>query len=224
MITIRKNEVLDAEMYTEFCSLSVAGADFGQEIRDDHPNITPANYKEYIHTFYETYHSDMDDMMRATQKDLDAKSPDYFKALRMHFGKDFSTTDYVGFVSIFNCNPRFVESGTFQIFYKKRPTHRIEVCFHEVMHFAFFDFCREHVSDISRFDVNTGPLWELSELVNILLLNRSEFRVLIGIEETLFYTTLATKLSVIREIWSKNGEKMSAAFVSESLKYIENTR
>jgi hypothetical protein len=223
MITIRQNEALDEEMYMAFHDFSVAGVDFGAEIRETHANITVTNHKKYIKDYYRDHQAEITKMVEDTQKNLDIKSGDFFSALKDYFGKDYSDKDYVGFASIFNCNPRFVESGTFQVFYLKKPAYRIEVCFHEVAHFVFFDFCKKQVSCTHGLDTNSGPLWELSEIVNVILLNQPKFQKLIGIEESLFYSTLKSKLEGVRAIWEKNGQKMNASFICESLEYLKKS-
>jgi len=152
MITIRQNEALDEEMYIAFHDLFVAGVDFGEGIRENHPGITVINHKKYIEDYYRVHQAEVAEMIKNTQKDLDIKSTDFFSAIKDYFGKDYGYKDYVGFASIFNCNPRFVESGTFQVFYLKKPAYRIEVCFHEVAHFVFLIFAK------NRLRVLTGSI------------------------------------------------------------------
>jgi hypothetical protein len=166
----------------------------------------------------------MAEMVKNTQRELDMKSEDFFLELEKYFGKDYSGKNYVGFASIFNCNPRFVENETFQIFYLKKPAYRIEVCFHEITHFAFFDFCKEQVHRTHELDTNNGPLWELSEIVNIILLNQPDFQKLICMEESLFYPTLKAKLEGVRVIWEQEGQAVSASFVCKSLEYLEKIK
>jgi hypothetical protein len=220
MITISQNEGLDEEMYMAFHDLFTAGVDFGGEIRETHAGITVANHEKYVKDYYRDHQAEMTKMIEDTQREIDMRSEDFFSALKDYFGKDYSGKDYIGFASIFNCNPRFVENETFQIFYLKRPSYRIEVCFHEVTHFAFFDFCKEHVPCTHSLDTNSGPFWELSEIVNIVLLNQPKFRRIIGIEESLFYPTLKLKLEAIMAIWEKEGKSISPSFICKSLEYL----
>ena len=56
--------------------------------------------------------------------------------------------------------------------------------------------------------------------MNVILLNQPKFQKLIGIEESLFYSTLKPKLEAVRDIWEKNGQKMNASFICESLEYL----
>jgi hypothetical protein len=48
MFKINLNKELDYEIYKDFYNFSVAGADFGKEIKDEHPSITIENYKKYL--------------------------------------------------------------------------------------------------------------------------------------------------------------------------------
>jgi hypothetical protein len=206
MIKISLNKELDYEVYVDFCNLSVAGADFGQEIRDDHPNINIENYRKYIDEFYITNQAEIKDKQKQINKLLSEKQTKFHLALKDIFQMDFSNDIYQGHLSIFNCNPRWPETKTFQVFYKKDLPHMLEVAYHESLHFAFFDYCDKNlIKEAGDLDKNTGPLWELSEIFNIIILNLPEFREIIEMEEILFYTELQDKLDRAKEIWSLCG-------------------
>ncbi|MDD5318674.1 MAG: hypothetical protein PHF79_02550 [Candidatus Pacebacteria bacterium] len=120
------------------------------------------------------------------------------------FDTDASEHNFRGYISIFNCNPRFPESKEFQIFYKKDIKDKTEVVFHEILHFIFFDYCTANLpEETSPLDKNTGKLWELSEIINVIILNLPEFKTLIGREERLFYPGLKDMLAIVQIIWNK---------------------
>lgn len=220
MITIGKNKNLDESTYEDFHDFSTAGVDFGEIIGRNHKGIEISNYKNYINNYYRKHASELEKVIYETNKVLATKCPDFFSAVERYFHKNYGNRNYAGFVSIFNCNPRFVENQTFQVYYKKTLFDRLEVCFHEAMHFAFFDFCAEHSAQTRELDTNSGPFWELSEIVNVILLNKPEFQNVLDTEELLFYPALANKLKAVEKIWNANLETMSPSFISESLKYL----
>jgi hypothetical protein len=206
MIKISLNKELDYEIYVDFHNLSVAGADFGQEIRNNHPNINIENYKKYIDEFYITNQIEIKNKQEQINKFLSEKQNKFYLALKDIFQMDFSNDIYRGYFSIFNCNPRWPKTKTFQVFYKKDLPHMLEVAYHESLHFAFFDYCDKNlIKETGDLDKNTGPLWELSEIFNIIILNLPEFREIIEMEEILFYTELQDKLDRAKEIWSLCG-------------------
>jgi hypothetical protein len=211
---IELNKQLDKEVYTAFCDAVVGGADFGKKIRDDHPNITKENYIKYIDNFYATNKDELDDILKDTQSCFDEIKKPLFLELQKYFGRDYSKENYTCYLSIFNCNPRYLENKSFQVYYKRSHDMRKEVIAHELTHFAFYDFCYQ--LDIK----NDNNLWELSEIFNVIFLNLPTIQKAIGAEELLFYPDLKNKLGKIKKIWAKqpNAEK----FIKTSLEYLES--
>jgi len=67
----------------------------------------------------------------------------------------------------------------------------LEVVLHESLHFAFFEYCDNKLSETtSKYNKNNGPLWELSEIFNVIVLNMPEYRKILKREEFLFYPDL----------------------------------
>jgi len=117
-------------------------------------------------------------------------------------------------LSIFDCNPRYLEIKSFQVYYKRSRDMRKEVVVHELTHFAFYDFC----NTIGIKD--SDALWELSEIFNVIFLNLTSIQKAIGAEELLFYLDLKNKLEAIKQIWAK---KLDAEkFIKESLSYLQS--
>ncbi|MFA7308250.1 MAG: hypothetical protein WC026_16445 [Hyphomicrobium sp.] len=223
MVNIKLNKELDYEIYKDFWDFKTAGVDFGMTIQKEHPLITLDNHKEYIDKFYSTNQTALNSVCSELQLEVSEKQEVFFDALRNLFEIDFRNKNYTGFLSIFNCNPRFVESKTFQVFYKKDIPHKIEVIFHEIMHFAFFDYCEKNLKyKIKGMDTNSGPLWELSEIFNIIVLNEPKFKSLLGMEEKLFYSDLKEKCEVVKKIWSEEKENL-LFFLEKSIDYINST-
>jgi hypothetical protein len=215
MIKISTNKELDYEVYVDFYNHSRAGADFGAKIKQDHPNINTENYKNYISNQVEILKK-----QEEINNLLIQKQDQFFKALKEIFNIDFSSENYQGHLSIFNCNPRYLETKTFQIYYKKELMDMLKVAFHEVAHFAFFDYLDKNFSEqIKSLNKNNGILWEMSEIFNVIVLNLPVFKEIIGKEERLFYPNLGNKLNKAKEIWNSCTD--TKIFVSRYLEEIK---
>jgi len=217
MVTLTLNKEQDYETYTDFHNFTVAGRDFGALISRDHPAVTMENSAQYIDSFYSAHSQEFLQILEETNNELSQRSSAFFSFTRHYFGEESHSQKYNGFLSIFNCNPRFVENETFQVYYKKDLLDRIEVAFHEVLHFIFFKYLDLHfkkeTADLSK---NSGPLWELSEVLNVILLNEPEAQSVLGRPEELFYPDLQASLTHHIELWEKSGKDMKV-FISASL-------
>ena len=87
-----------------------------------------------------------------------------------------------------------------------------EIIAHELTHFAFYDFCHELGIN------NTGTLWELSEIFNVIFLNSPSIKKAVGAEELLFYPALKYKLGGIKTIW--NNDFPAKDFIFKSLEFL----
>lgn len=213
---IELNKKLDKEVYLAFCEAVVGGADFGKKIRDNHPDITKENYIEYVDDFYMTNSDELGSVLKDTELCFSEIKDSLFFELQKYFGKDYGRENYTCYLSIFNCNPRYLENKSFQVYYKRSHDMRKEVIAHELTHFAFYDFCHEQGIKDDNY------LWELSEVFNVIFLNLPTIRKAIGAEELLFYPDLKDKLERIKEIWMK--EKNVEKFIKKSLKYLNFLR
>ena len=191
------NKQLDKEVYLAFHEASVGGVDFGKKIRDSHPKITKDNHNQYVDDFYLAHKKELENILNETIKCFNDVKNVLFSELQEYFEYDYSNENYTCYLSIFDCNPRYIETKSFQVYYK-RPYHlRKEVIAHELTHFAFYDFCyRLGIQD-------NKVLWELSEIFNVLFLNIPSIQNVIGAEELLFYPDLKDKLKQVKGVWDK---------------------
>ena len=210
---IELNKQLDKEVYVDFRELFIGGVDFGKKILRDHPDIDKTNYVKYIDNFYTTHNDELANILNETKKCFDDVESVLFFELKKYFGHDYSKDNYTCYLSIFDCNPRYVEMKCFQVYYRRPYNLRKEVIAHELTHFAFYDFC--HNIGIE----DTKELWELSEIFNILFLNILTIQKVIGAEELLFYPALKEKCEKVKVLWGKTlgAEK----FIRDSLKLIK---
>ena len=155
----------------------------------------------------------MKEVLKETIKCFDEVKDVLFFELNKYFDCDYRNENYKCYISIFDCNPRYLETKSFQVYYK-RPFHlRKEVIVHELTHFAFYDFChRIGIKD-------SKALWELSEIFNVIFLNLPSIQNAIGAEELLFYPDLKDKLEIVRKMW--NSQLGAKDFILGSLKAIQ---
>ena len=213
MIEIILDKNLDKETFLNFFKLKVEGVDFGKKIHDDHFGVTKENYNEYIDNFYAKHSSELENTIKDTEECFDEIKDVLFLELQKYFNKDYSKEKYICYLSIFDCNPRYIERKSFQVYYNRSHNMRKEVIAHELTHFAFYDFC--HKLGVK----NNNALWELSEIFNVFFLNLPPIRNTIGAEELLFYPDLKNKLKAVRLIWDK---KLGAnEFIIKSLQYLQ---
>ncbi|MFZ1720123.1 MAG: hypothetical protein WAU28_02100 [Candidatus Moraniibacteriota bacterium] len=211
---------MDKQVYVEFADFSIAGVDFGLKIKKDYPDITKENYESYIDDFYLEKQESMEQSVRELQEKIDSTQDAFFEAVMNVFKKDFSNNDFMGALSIFDCNPRYPEKNLFQIYYRRDLLGKMEVVYHETMHFLFFQFCSEQCADfIKEYNPNNGPYWKLSEIFNVIILNQPAFQNILEREEGLFYPELQDALEIAKEIWIK-GDGDVRYFVENMLKHI----
>ncbi len=205
-------------VYKDFNDLYIAGLDFGEEIKELYPDLSTQNYDEFINNYYETQQAEMLEIQDQLNKQIKAKATQFFSALKNVFGKDYSTNNYTGYLSMFNCCPRFLSDNSFQIYYKDDIDRIFDTVYHELLHFIFFDFCKENVSETKNLDCDSGSLWELSEIFNPIILNTNEFQKILPSKHNLCYPDLEDKLKAIKKIWQE-GLPISE-FVIKSLDYL----
>ncbi|MFZ2500699.1 MAG: hypothetical protein WAW90_01795, partial [Minisyncoccia bacterium] len=118
-MNIELNKQLDKEVYIAFGDVVVGGADFGKKIRDNHPNITKENHDAYIDDFYTANDKILKDALKDTELCFDEVKGPLFAEMQKYFGKVYSEENYTCYLSIFDCNPRYLETKSFQVYYKR---------------------------------------------------------------------------------------------------------
>lgn len=222
MINISINKEFDKEVFSDFWGFSLGDVDFSKNgIEKIHPKITKQNHKKYIDDFYtDNKHAILDsrnELEHVVNKTQDA----YFKAIYDVFGKDYLGRSYTCLLSIFDCNPRYVEEKRFHVFYKRDTIGKLGVVYHEILHFAFFEYAKTHCSSIvETLNPNEGSYWALSEIFNIIILNTSPFQDILKREEYVFYPMLAQHVDPIKKLFKENRTDF-CTFLSASLSYLE---
>ncbi|HOV97455.1 MAG TPA: hypothetical protein PLW49_00350 [bacterium] len=165
-------------------------------------------YKNYIDHIYNDQELKIADIRKKTQKSWNKVEKKFLdNAAKLFNGHPWPEGAYVGFLSIFNCGPRFLNEKIFQVYYKHKEG-LVYACAHEMMHFMFYDYLEKNL-DLSR-NISDSVIWDLSEIFNIVVLERPEFVEITGNPHPRPYEKHETQISKFRKLMkrSKNIDDM----------------
>jgi len=185
------NKKLDELMSEEFLNVHGGGIDFGEEIIKIHPQLKSvkslkdvAQRKKAIHIYFNNYYrihktvmlhkiENIRKIWRKQEQEYIAITEDFFGGFQFPEGK------YIAYASIINCNPRFLESKTFQFFYKKPPADATYTITHELLHFIFFDFIKKKFKKEIKY-LSEDQLWDFSEIFNVVVLKSPRYHHIVN--------------------------------------------
>lgn len=202
-VRFRLNKELDKKTAINFLGLDVGGVNFANGILGVHPAIKKIIFN-YIDDFYKKQTFLLSRQARNFQKQWNAKAGLFFEAANLIFKNyPWPRGRYIGYLSIFDCNPRFLHDKTFQIFYKHKlgPTYIVA---HELLHFIFFDYLSKKIKT-SKKKLTENDLWELSEIVNDVILDSQSFKKLLKLKKNIVsYPNLKNTASKLKIKFASN--------------------
>jgi hypothetical protein len=156
---------------------------FSETILTLHPKLKEAKklddnakvefFNKYVDQTYTDKAEELEQAQEKIQSKWDNVEKDFLdKTEKLFSGHKWPEGAYVGFLSIFNCNPRFLNQKTFQVYYK-HPEGPVYVGAHEMLHFMYYDYVEKHPNLIENPD--DSLLWNLSEIFNVVILETPEF-------------------------------------------------
>lgn len=173
---------LDIQMTRSFLSWgSVGGVDFSEGIYNPNPDLRTVDIDsdKDIHAYFERVYkekeSDFQKVIEWNQNHWGKIESDFtIRIVDLFKGHEFPEGKYVGYLSINDCNPRFLHDKSFMMYYNaKTPNRTIS---HELTHFIFYDYTAlKHPSIFGDKDPNTGAYWSFAELFNNVILSLPEF-------------------------------------------------
>ncbi len=183
------NKELDKQMVSQFLDERGGGIDYGKEIISLHPALRSAinqgavqrkkTIHAYVDRYYRLHRTEMQDKAHTLGQFWHKKEEDYVVITQKFFGGfKFPPGEYIGYASVINCNPRFLETKTFQFFYKKSIGDAVHTVAHELLHFIFFDFIEKKLQKEIKH-LTEDQIWDCSEIFNILALKSSRYRHII---------------------------------------------
>lgn len=214
------NKQLDEIMTKQFFDERGGGINFGKGIVKLHPKLKPvrllkdtAQKKKALHLYFNhCYRVHRVVIIRSIKRLRQAwhKREKEFVTITENFfgGFQFSKGKYIAYASIINCNPRFLDSKTFQFFYKKPVADAIHTIAHELLHFIFFDFVeKKFKNEIEK--LSEDQLWDLSEIFNVVVLESSRYQHIVDRQYVIPYPDHKRFLFQFRKAYenSQNAEE-----------------
>lgn len=185
-IRFELNKQLDKDMAFEFLEMHAGGIDFSGGIISVHPELKNILDKDknkqkqvindYFDKFYKINNADLNTHLLKMDEDWKKDEDAFAEQLNKIFkNPQVPEGKYIGYLSIINCNPRFLEDKTFQVFYK-HPSGSNFVIVHEVLHFFFYDYAERKYPEIFKnLNQNSGIYWDLAELFNNVVMVNPNF-------------------------------------------------
>lgn len=175
---------LDIDVATEFLDVQGGGIDFGKHIVELYPKLSKAKSlsgesrrKEtckFTKEYYRQHKLDLKEKVRQFSENWEKVENSFFEGAHQKFGPyPWPKGKYICYLSIYDCNPRFLEDKTFQVYYL-HPQGSNHVIAHEMLHFIFFDYLDNHEKEFKE-KMDEGTTWLLSELFNDRVLELPDF-------------------------------------------------
>ena len=168
---------------------------------------------KYVEDYYRIHKQELDSAVEKMKNDWSKVDKLFFEVTNKFFGTRWPEGKYICYPSIFNCNPRFLETKEFQVFYKHPETTNY-VCMHEMLHFIFYDYIDKNF-DRERKGVGEKVVWKLSEIFNDVILRLPEFVSITDQKDPTFYAETEQELNNAIKLWEET--KTVRAFVTKYL-------
>lgn len=184
-LKFKLNIELDKEMAFQFMDMTGGGIDFGVGIIKLYPELAKAKevtgeerrvvIVDFTKKYYSDYETELDKKLKEISDDWESVARSYFASVDQIFSKhSWPQGEYVCYLSIFNCNPRFLETKSFQV-YQGLSDRTNYIIAHEMLHFIFFDYLNKEELDFKNTQ-DEHTIWLLSEWFNDLILNLPVFK------------------------------------------------
>lgn len=170
----------------------------------------------YIDDFYRIHKKELNGAVEKIRKDWLSIEEKYFEATDKLFSNPWPEGKYICYPSIFNRNPRFIETKEFQAFYK-HPATTNYVCTHEMLHFIFYDYVEKNLAEESK-NMEKKVIWKLSEIFNDVVLRLPEFVAITGQKDPAFYAETQEELNDAIKLWEET--KTTKMFIAQYFKLI----
>jgi len=199
---------------------------FSNIILETHPKLKDAKnleddtkiafYRDYVNQIYKDREIELINIQNEVQESWDSVEQRFLeKTQKLFNGHPWPEGAYIGFLSIFNCNPRFLDEKTFQVYYK-HPEGLVYSCAHEMMHFMLYDYLEKNPELTKNF--SESMIWDLSEIFNFIILQTPQFVEITCTPEPYSYKEHENRIPKIRKLMerSKNIDDM----IKESFRFL----
>lgn len=208
------NKTLDKKMSLLFWDRKTAGIDFGVSILKDHPSFKKLNklnveekisfINKYVDNYYSKYRQVLNRFLKKFKKEWQSvENQFYLETNKIFKNHPWPKGLYICYLSIFNCNPRFLENKTFQAFYRHSYGIKLVAC-HEMLHFIFYDYLeKKFAKEIKK--ISAEKIWTLSEVFNNIILATPEF-IKLTQKKPLGYPTHLKLIQKLSLLWAKTNK------------------
>lgn len=210
-LKFKLNKNLDKKTCFDFLNLKYAGIDFGKGIILFHPKLKnikkiksavtkKKEISDYINIFYNLHKDELRKTLGFFKKEWSKVEDKFFQEVDLIFNNlPWPNGKYICYLSIFNCNSRFLADKTFQVFYEnKKEVKRIIA--HELLHFIFFHYLNKKF----KVRMSLEKKWIISEVFNTIVLNQKNFIKIISPTKELGYPEHRKYLKILSKEWIKN--------------------
>lgn len=184
--------------------------------------------QSYVHDYYDRNRLQLEKSAKTIKKEWDEYAPKFFKVAGNLFkDRSWPKGEYVGYISISPPYPRYLDSKIFH-FPHNSISSGIRVTAHEMLHFMFYDHVRQRYTPElantneqqmeealdGRFSI---PLWELSEIFNIVVQSGEEFGRGQVKQESSSYSHLVAYSERFRILWEESEHDLDRFFTTVEL-------
>lgn len=214
-VKFKLNKSLDKKMAFDFLGAKHGGIDFSIGITGVHPELKNIEkikgdkrrkkiISDYFDLFYKKHHLYLKNRTTKFNKEWVKVENQFIGEVRKIFKNyPFPNGKYIGYVSIIDCNPRFLNNKTFQVFYF-HPHGVRYVTAHEMLHFIFYDYAtRRYHKLFKKLDTNQGIFWDLAEIFNAIILHMPNFIKIHGVKKRVIYPEHSKYIHKLESIWKK---------------------
>jgi len=214
-IQLKFNIDLDKQMAFEFYNNPrVGGCNFWKErVLKYHPKLSKTNsfknskifLNNYIDDFYHSHSSEIKKLSKKTSIYINKSQKKFFRVVDKVFNDyKWPENKFVGYFSIFNFCPRFLDSNSFQIFIYDKRNIQLFTIFHEMLHFIFYDFAKNNFpKKFKNLNTDKGKFWDLAETFNVVIQNTDNFIKLHGKINNLGYPSHKNLIKRGTILWKK---------------------
>jgi len=160
--------------------------------------------EKVINEFIDRTYNKLEESLEKDKKEVvepawDDIAEEFFEASSKIFdGHKFSRSEYTAYLTIFWRFRYNLEKSYFYIPPNFKKTSLTLLTMHELLHFLFFDYWEKNFS--GRLDKD--KLWDLSEILNVLILLDEPF-VTLGGAKSIPYPAHERKFAELKPIWNK---------------------
>jgi len=162
---------------------------------------------DYVDEFYKSHRKKLETFAKLSKSRWDKISPSFFRTTSKIFkNHPWPKGKYIGYISIFNCNPRFLKDKTFQVYFKHKAGSNF-VTAHELLHFIFYDYAiRKHADLFRGKNTESGVFWDVAETFNSVILHLPEFVRILGVKKQIIYPEHKIYISRLNRLWKEKPE------------------